>query len=860
MPKLMVENGPDKGRSFSIPAEGPSDAGRDPNAQVPLRDDMVSRRHFQIVGRSGAFFIRDLGSSNGTLLNGTVLDKEARLAPNDRIEAGETRLTFVDEQPHPLLGKEVAGYRILDRVGRGGMGTVYRALQTSLDRVVALKILAPHLVKNSSFINLFIREARAAGALSHPNIVQVYDVGVQDDVYFFSMEYIPDGSVEDVMNKEKLISLGRALRIVRDAARGLEYAESKGIIHRDIKPGNLMVGQGQVVKIGDLGIARSTGGESTVSQKDGVSGSPHYIAPEQAQGKDIDHRVDLYALGISFYQMLCGKTPFAGGTPREVILKHIKENPQPIAERVPGLPSEVATLIHELIAKNPAQRVPSASALLARLAPMIDRYNTEGSPEDGPRSIPWRKITRSLAIIAVLGVTGGTAAYLYTGWRRAQFEQQQRETEWRRALTSAEERLAAGEIELARAEQARLGDRDGWPEELIARYAQLDQGIAQALEEARRRARESNAADRLVEITARLKPEQREQDITALRALVRDHPDTAAAREATAVADRLEQELRDAAAFVRSSEEHLRTILDSAETFRSLGRYAKARDELLRFDAKYAGTAAARDCTEALRQLEQLVESRWQEVRNQMDAHLARSSTVEALEAARRFRADVGFPSVVQKIDDEIARIEELERNEDASTIPAAQRSSSALSKALLAAWQELRAEFRVSRALEQLQGFRLDSALLPADQERRERHRRFLANDLPDVLATLLQNSAPNGTEILITAQGRERRVRLTRITDERIDFDELESRGRSKPSFCFWPELTDASRGAVLLASARTPRERLVAGFLACINAEIDLGLGAMEQAAREDATLAEERDHLREVLEWVSRHAGA
>lgn len=855
----MVENGPDKGKSFTVPADGPSDAGRDPSIPIPLRDDMASRRHFQIVGRGGGYYIRDLGSSNGTLLNGTLLEKEARLAPNDRIEAGETRLTFVDEQPHPLLGKEVAGYRILDRVGRGGMGTVYRAMQTSLDRVVALKILAPHLVKNSSFINLFIREARAAGALSHPNIVQVYDVGVQGDVYFFSMEYIPDGSVEDVMNKEKVIPLSRALRIVRDAARGLEYAESKGIIHRDIKPGNLMVGQGQVVKIGDLGIARSTGGETTVSQKDGVSGSPHYIAPEQAQGKDIDHRVDLYALGISFYQMLCGKTPFAGGTPREVILKHIKEEPQPIMERVQDLPAEVATLVHELIAKNPAQRVPSASALLARLVPLIDRYGIDGAANDDSPGLPWRKIASTLAVAALLLAAGGGAAYFYAQWRRGQIEQQQRVADWSAALDQVQLHIGQTDFGLAREALAQLSDHADWPEPLTARHHDLGVQIEAGLAEERRQARESNAADLYVEISTRIRPETRETEIAALRALVRDHAGTAASREAAQLADRLEQELSDEAAFLRESREHLDERLAAAENFRSLGKYGRARDELLKFDDRYRDTPAARERDNALEQLELLAASRWREVLHQVEGHVSRQSYVEALEAARRFQADAGFPALIQEVAAEIERVEGLQRADGKPTIPPEKKSRTALTEALLAAWQELRAEFRLNRALDQLKGFRLDRALLPRDQELRDRHWKFLADTLPSVLPTLLEKSFQENTELVITAQDREKRVRLTRVTPERIDFDEIDARGRGTPSFCFWPELSDASRASVLLLCADSSLERLVAGFLACINAEFDRGFEAMNLAVREDTTLAEDREHLRNLLQLVTQHAG-
>ncbi|NRA75522.1 MAG: FHA domain-containing protein, partial [Planctomycetes bacterium] len=235
MPRIIAEKGPDRGSTWAIREEGVLLIGRDSGAQIALRDEETSRRHCQLEFRSGQWLIRDLDSTNGVMVNGETISGPTVLKHNDHIELGVSYLTFLSDDD-PLLGAEIGGCRIEQRIGRGGMGTVYRARQKSLDRPVALKILSEKYTRNRQFIDLFIREARAAGRLSHPHIVQVYDVGNELNQHFFTMELVAGGSVEKIIDEIGAIETDQALRYARDAARGLEYAEKQGIVHRDIKP------------------------------------------------------------------------------------------------------------------------------------------------------------------------------------------------------------------------------------------------------------------------------------------------------------------------------------------------------------------------------------------------------------------------------------------------------------------------------------------------------------------------------------------------------------------------------------------------------------------------------------------------
>ncbi|KAF0245329.1 MAG: putative serine/threonine protein [Planctomycetota bacterium] len=385
MPKLLVEKGPNKGQSLVLSGAGPFHIGREPVCSFVLNDTNVSRKHCEIVAKSGSWSVRDLGSRNGTYLNGRKLSTDSVLQIGDRLQTGEILISFLDEKEGKdkggLIGTRVGGYRIMERLGRGGMGTVYKANQIALNREIALKVLSPDLIQEDVFKNLFIAEARAAAALNHPNIVQIHDVGVEAGLHYFSMELMPNGSVHELLIREGRLPASRALRIAMDAASGLGYAERKGIVHRDIKPENLMIGETGVVKIGDLGLAFHVG-QAEVEDEVGVMGTPHFCAPEQVTRGKLDHRTDLYALGASMYRMLAGKPPFVGQTLKEILVKKVKERPVPLTEAVKGLPPAVSDLVMQLLERNPADRPQSAEEVKGRIEailPEIEGHGLAGS-------------------------------------------------------------------------------------------------------------------------------------------------------------------------------------------------------------------------------------------------------------------------------------------------------------------------------------------------------------------------------------------------------------------------------------------------------------------------------------------------
>jgi len=363
---LLLENGPDRGKGLELKPGETYTLGRDPGCQLVVPGELVSRQHCRVKEFKGSYYVKDLDSLNGVLLNDQRVN-QAELKPGDKLQIGDAVLTFLDESLAKAREERTfGGYRLLERVGRGGMGTVYRAIQISLDREVALKVLSPDLVKDAAFVEQFFREARAAGQLNHPHIVQVYDVGQEGDTFYYSMEYVRGGSLEDRLREEGRLPVPEALRIALEAALALEYAESRHIVHRDIKPDNLMLAEDGRVRVADLGLALSL--RSSADHKgQPILGTPHFISPEQALRRDVDIRSDLYSLGATLYRMLAGRTLFTGTSAEEIVKKAVREEPQPLRELNPEVPEKVAALVHRLLRKNPDERFASASELREEL-------------------------------------------------------------------------------------------------------------------------------------------------------------------------------------------------------------------------------------------------------------------------------------------------------------------------------------------------------------------------------------------------------------------------------------------------------------------------------------------------------------
>ena len=275
-------------------------------------------------------------------------------------------------------------YRILDEIGRGGMGRVYKAEHQTMHRVVALKILSPALTKTRRARELFQREVRAAAKLTHPNIVTAFDANQIGDRCYLVMEFVDGPNLSDLVKERGPLPVGQACDYVRQTALGLQYAHDLGMVHRDIKPHNLLVQRNPVrsggsdftIKILDFGLARLGEGEpgaaehSIVTAKQTVMGTPDYLSPEQARSlHDVDSRSDLYSLGCAFYYLLTGSVPFPGGTTLEKLVRHGAEQPKPVQERRPDIPAPVAAIAHRLLAKKPEDRVQTAAELAEVLAP-----------------------------------------------------------------------------------------------------------------------------------------------------------------------------------------------------------------------------------------------------------------------------------------------------------------------------------------------------------------------------------------------------------------------------------------------------------------------------------------------------------
>ncbi len=256
-------------------------------------------------------------------------------------------------------------YEIHRRLARGGMAQVYLARDRSLDRPVAVKELVPEFATDPSFVERFRREAQAAANLSHPNIVGVYDWGAQDGTYFIVMEYVDGPSLS---RADGPFHPRRAAEIAAEVAAGLGFAHSRGVVHRDVKPGNVLLTRSGQSKVTDFGIARAlSSSDEDLTQAGSVMGTATYFSPEQAQGLPVDPRSDLYSLGVVLYELVTGRPPFTGETPLAIAYKHVQDQPAPPSTLMTGLPEALEAIIMKLLAKRPDDRYASAEDLRADL-------------------------------------------------------------------------------------------------------------------------------------------------------------------------------------------------------------------------------------------------------------------------------------------------------------------------------------------------------------------------------------------------------------------------------------------------------------------------------------------------------------
>lgn len=279
------------------------------------------------------------------------------------------RLTGNSEDSGGRAAQQIPGYQLQKKIGAGAMAVVYRAKQISLDRVVAVKVLPKRLSRNHEFVERFYKEGKAAAALNHNNIVQAIDVGEAGGFHYFVMEYVEGCTVYDELAESKVYIEGEAIRIIRQVAEALLHAHDKGIIHRDVKPKNIMLTKERVAKLADMGLARAvTDVEAAMAEAGRAYGTPYYISPEQIRGElHVDHRADIYSLGATMYHMVTGRVPFEAPTPSAVMHKHLKESLTPPDHINHSLTAGCAAMVEMMMAKKKEERYSSCREVLEDL-------------------------------------------------------------------------------------------------------------------------------------------------------------------------------------------------------------------------------------------------------------------------------------------------------------------------------------------------------------------------------------------------------------------------------------------------------------------------------------------------------------
>jgi len=367
MPKLHLLSADGLERTIDLATVTmPAVIGRDSElSHVVLVDSQVSRAHC-VVSREGAGFqVEDLGSRNGTFVNEKKIAKcPLKHADTLRIGGTRIRLQLTEDIQDALVGKRLGGFDLHSVLGKGRFGTVYRGVQVALSRPVAIKILADEYRSDPQRVQAFLTEARRAGRLNHPNLVQVHDVCQVDDYHLLIMELMK-GSASDQLKAQGPLPEPVVVRLLADIAKALGYAESQRLVHRDVKPDNVLVNEEGIYKLADLGIAAPITADG-VAHQERIFGSPHYVAPEQARGGGIDGRADLYALGASAWHLLTGK-PIFDGTSRQIVAAHINSELPDFETLAPEVSDGLTQLIYDLLEKDPADRPANAAEVVKRL-------------------------------------------------------------------------------------------------------------------------------------------------------------------------------------------------------------------------------------------------------------------------------------------------------------------------------------------------------------------------------------------------------------------------------------------------------------------------------------------------------------
>jgi uncharacterized RDD family membrane protein YckC/tRNA A-37 threonylcarbamoyl transferase component Bud32 len=281
---------------------------------------------------------------------------------------GERSATRLErEAVDPLVGKRLKHFEVTRLIGRGGMGSMYLGLDTSLGRPVALKVLDPDLSHDPDVVARFVREARSQGRLRHPNVAQIYYIGEQEGIHFFAMEKLEGPSLDVLLARGERLPWADALEHTLAAARGLRAALAEGFVHRDVKPSNLMLDPDSRIKILDFGLVKSMRGDAELTRDGAIIGSPLYMAPEQGRAENVDHRADIYSLGCALYHMLTGRPPFHAPSPVGIITMHVTDAYKPVRQLAPDVPEALEKIVDRMMAKQPQARFKDYDQLIEAL-------------------------------------------------------------------------------------------------------------------------------------------------------------------------------------------------------------------------------------------------------------------------------------------------------------------------------------------------------------------------------------------------------------------------------------------------------------------------------------------------------------
>ncbi|HEX6088400.1 MAG TPA: serine/threonine-protein kinase [Thermoanaerobaculia bacterium] len=312
------------------------------------------------------------------------------------------------------MPEKIGPYKVVSQLGRGGMGVVYKGRDEALNRFVAIKVLTENLTEDPTFLQRFVREAQAAAALSHPNVVQIYFTGQDDDGHpYFVMEFVPGQSLDQMLRSEGRIDNPRASQLMLQAAHGLAAAHDLGIIHRDIKPANLMLDERGTLKIADFGLALPPDAESRLTASGMMVGTPGYLSPEQCAGENPDHRTDIYALGVTYYMLLTGTPPFRGQSPLALMKQILDANPPDVTTINPNVDPESRRILAKMIAREREQRYQNCHELVADLesllASMGVRSMTAGLATRAGAASPTVAAASTQAVTAPAAMPAGAA-------------------------------------------------------------------------------------------------------------------------------------------------------------------------------------------------------------------------------------------------------------------------------------------------------------------------------------------------------------------------------------------------------------------------------------------------------------------